>query len=146
MGNLTQFGEVTKSIFLNDISAHVLHLAFVVATGVTIKKGMPVKLNATGQVTTVVGDGTDAHQIIGYSIMDGVAGDYVTVGTKGIGVVWAKAKTALTPGAVFYAGLDSVETEYSAYDDTAVTAALMNGWALDVAAAEHDPIRVLLAN
>lgn len=144
MANLTAFGDETKSIFLNDIESHKLHLAFVVAAATTIKKGFPVKLNATGQIVNAIGDGTDAHLIIGYSIQDAIAGDYCTVGVRGYAVVYARAKTALTPGPVFYAGPDVVETEYSMYDDTSVTAANMNGWSLDVAAALHDEIRVLL--
>jgi hypothetical protein len=142
MAELTQFGQETKSIFLNDIESHKLHIAFVAAA--TIKKGQPVKLDATGKLVAPIGDGTDAHAIIGYSIQNGVAGDYVTIGVRGYAVVWARAKTAITPGPVFYAGMDSVETEYTAYEDTLVTAANMSGWSLDVAAAIHDEIRVLV--
>ena len=144
MANLTAFGEQTETIFLNDVEAHKLHIAFTVAVGATIKKGVPVKLNATGEITTVIGDGTDAHAIIGYSIQDAVAGDICTIGVRGYAVVYARAKTAIVPGPVFYALQDSVEPEYSMYEDTAVTAANMNGWSLDAATALHDEIRVLL--
>lgn len=144
MAELTAFGGPTKTIFLNDIESHKLHIAFIVAAGATIKKGQPVKLNATGEVVAPIGDGTDAHAIIGYSIHDGTEGDYVTIGVRGYAVVFARAKTGLVPGPVFYAGMDSEEPNYTAYDDTLATAANMNGWALDVAAGIHDEIRVLL--
>jgi hypothetical protein len=144
MANLTAFGEQTKTIFLNDIESHKLHLAFTVAAASTIFKGQPVKLNAVGAIIAAIGDGTDAHAIIGYSIQDAVAGDICTVGVRGYAVIYARAETALVPGPVFYSGQDSVEGEYGIYDDTAVTAANMNGWSLDVANALHDEIRVLL--
>lgn len=141
---LTKFGDKTQSIFLNDVESHKLHLSFDVAVGETIKKGAPVKLNATGQVVNMIGDGTDTHQRIGYSIQNGIAGDRLTVGVRGYAVVWARAKTALTPGPVFMAGYDVNEPDFTMYDDTAVSASTMNGFSLDVAAALHDPIRVLV--
>lgn len=141
---LTKFGDATKSIFLNDIESHKLHLSFDVAAGQTIKKGSPVKLNATGQVVNMIGDGTDNHLRIGYSIQNGIAGDRLTVGVRGFAVVWARAKTALTPGPVFFAGPDVNEPDFGMYDDTSVSATNMNGFSLDVAAALHDPIRVLV--
>jgi len=144
MANLTAFGGKSKTIFLNEAESHKLHLAFSVAAGQTVKRGQPMKMAADGTITPLVGDGTDAHKIVGYSIHNGVAGDEVTLACKGFAVVFATAETALTPGPVWYSGQDSVDADYSMYDDTAATAANMNGIAIDAATALHDVIRVIL--
>lgn len=144
MANLTAFGAKSKTIFLNDAESHKLHLAFSVSAGKTVKRGQPMKMAADGTITPLIGDGTDAHLIVGYSIHNGVAGDEVTLACRGYAVVFATAKTAMTTGPVFYAGQDAVDADYSMYDDTAVSAANMNGIAIDVAGALHDIIRVIL--
>lgn len=150
MAQLTAFGGKSKTIFLNEAESHKLHLAFEVAAGVTVKRGMPLKLNSAGLLVNMAGDGSDAHLRVGYSIHNGVAGDEVTLACRGYAVIFATAKTALNPGAVAYVGQDSADADYSSYNDvvggtpTAVTADTMNGLAIDVATAEHDLIRVIL--
>lgn len=142
--SLTKFGGKSKTIFLVGPEAHKLHQAFTVAENVTVKPGQPVKLNALGEITTLVGDGTDEHQRIGQCVQGGGEGDQVTVTMRGYQVVYATAKSALTPGAVLYVGQDSTDSDYGCYNDSGMTAANFTGWALDVADAEHDIIRVVL--
>lgn len=141
---LTAFGGVSKTIFINEIESHKLHLAFEVAAEQTIKRGQPAKLDADGNAVPMAGDGSDAHQLVGYSIHNGKAGSIITLGVVGFAVVFAMAKTALVPGPVMYVGQNATDTDYSDYEDTGATAATMNGIALDVASAPNAIIRVLL--
>ena len=144
MANLTALGTPSKTVFLNDPDSHGLHIAFDVKAGDIIKKGMPVKLTGDDEIGVVIGDGTDNHAIIGYAIQNGVGGDQVTVAVRGYAVVWAASKTANAVGPVFYTGLDSVDPLYSNYEDTGVSAANTNGWAIDSSVTAHEMIRVIL--
>jgi hypothetical protein len=137
-------GSVTKSVFVNEIESHKLHLEFVVEAGQSVKAGMPVELTATGTVKPVT-SATAATTGIGICLQDRAAGEKVTVGVRGYAVENGEAKTALTPGPVFWDSYNAT-TSLNVWDDTSVTAANIAGWCLDVAATAADPIRVLVKN
>ena len=102
-------------------------------------------MNATGEVIPVdTTDGTDRHLIIGYAMQDGEEGDRVTVVMIAFAIIYATAKSGLTPGVVVYVGQDSTDPFYGCYNDSGATASNFTGWALDVATAEHDVIRIAL--
>lgn len=138
---LTSFGEKTKTVYLNGIEAHKLHLEFNVGTGSTVKKGQPVVLNSDGTVRPIAGTaGADAAAIIGYSVHDGAAGELITVGMRAFAVVYAEAGAALNAGMVMAIATAPTDPMYVRYTQGAATT--MNGWALDDAAAAGELIRV----
>ena len=148
MSNLTQFGDKTKTVFLNEAESHKLHLAFTAAA--QIKKGQPVKLDADGNIEPVIAPLTNSSkdEIIGYSIMDGNEDDEVTVAMRAYAVVFAMSGESLTPGPAAYTGVsstDSFYTEYVAAEEVAeVGGFVMNGFALDEATGANELIRVAL--
>lgn len=141
---LTKFGGKSKTIFLNDVEAHKLHLEFEVGTGSTVKKGQPVVLNDDGTVRPIAGAlGADAVAIIGYSIHNGEAGENITVGMRAYAVTYAEAgAVSQKAGMVFATNVAPTDPEMVRW--VAGAAATMHGWALDEAAAVGDTIRVAL--
>jgi hypothetical protein len=134
-------GSVTKSVFLNEIEAHKLHLEFEVGA-TAVKAGQPVELDSAGKVVPGAG-GTASTTHIGIAIHDRATGELVTVGCHGKCVVNGEAKTAMTPGPVLYDSYDSTDARI-VVDDTSVTESNIVGWCLDVAAAPGDAVRVLM--
>lgn len=140
---LTKFGEKSKTVFLNDVEAHKLHLEFEVGTGATVKKGQPVVLNNDGTVRPIAGTaGADNVALIGYSIHDGAAGEMITVGMRAYAVTYAEAAGVQNAGMVFAVATAPTDPTYVRWATAA--AATMHGWALDDAAAAGDLIRVAL--
>lgn len=147
MGELTAFGDKSKTIFLNDAESHKLHLAF--EADAAIKKGQPVKLTATGLIVPLAEDDSNT-KAIGVSIQNGADGDQVTVAMRGYTTVYAMSDAALTPGPVAYAGPNGTDGDYMNYKtavvsaDAALVFPAMTGWSLDVADGANDLIRVVL--
>jgi hypothetical protein len=139
---LNNLGTTTESAFLKEIQSHKLHQEFAVATGETVYKGMPVKLNATGEIVPA-GAAEPQMNIIGYCVMDGAEETLVTVGMRGFGIVWATSSAAMTPGPVKYVGFDTV-TGRNQHTSAAVTEDIQSGWALDVAAGAGEKVRVVI--
>lgn len=139
---LTKFGDKSKTVYLNDVEAHKLHLEFEVGTAAVVKKGQAVVLNTDGTIRPIAGTaGADARAIIGYSIHNGAAGELVTVGMRAYAVVYAEAGAAAqTAGMVF--ATNAVPTDPTMTRWVAAAAATMHGWALDEAALAGGIIRV----
>ncbi len=135
-------GTPTVSTFLLEVNSHNVHLEFVVKTGVTIKKGMPVELHTNGEVQ-IVTPSTYETTCIGIALQDRAAGEKVTVATFGHCVIAGEAKTAMNAGPVLYDTYNGTTAKLS-YDDTSVTAANQAGWSLDAATTALDEIRVLV--
>lgn len=143
MTAITQFGDKTKTIFLKGAEAHKLHHEFVVATGQTIKKGNLVTLNTDGEVV-LAADGAKSHLVIGHSVHNGAAGEFVTVAMKAYAIVFASPNGALNAGPVAYNGTNDEDTDYNSFQAPVVDADDIVGWALDKAEAADEIIRVAL--
>ena len=136
-------GDITKSVFLKEVESHKLHQEFEVAVGVSIKRGQPVKLTGAGEKIAPAGTAEANINIIGYAIMDGEAGELVTVGMRAFAIIWAEALVVGVAGKVKYAGFNGTSGLHRFSTDT-VTAPDHTGWALDDATAIGDSIRVAL--
>lgn len=136
-------GDITKSVFLKEVESHKLHQEFEVNMGATIKRGQPVKLSGAGEKIEAAASGEANINIIGYAIMDGAAGELVTVGMRGFAIIWAEATAIGVAGPVKYTGFNGTSLLHK-FDTGTVTAANHTGWALDDAAAIGDSIRVVL--
>lgn len=136
-----QFGSVKKTI-TNKSESHKLHQTFVVATGVTVYEGIPVKLTATGTVTPATA-GEAPVNIIGYATQTAGEAKEVTIAMKGQRVVNALAKEILVPGPAKYDSFDTT-VGLPVYSGATVTVSNCVGHILDVATAASDEIRVVL--
>lgn len=134
-------GSTTKTIFLHQQS-HKLSIEFTVKAGTSVKAGMPVELHTDGTVAPVT-TATAATTGIGIALTDRAAGEKVTVLTRGFVTVQAWAKTPMNAGPVIWDSYDGTNL-VNLYDDTAVTATNIAGWALNAAASANDPITVLI--
>lgn len=123
--------------------SHKLHQAFTVAAATTIYKAQPVKLNATGEVVPAAAD--EAKEVvIGFAVFGAEATEEVTVVMKSASIAYYTAADAFDPtNLITYSGFD-VPTEYNQVKTALATAANSLGWALDVAAAPGDVVRVAL--
>jgi hypothetical protein len=140
MPNIT--GSVTKSLFLNEVESHKLHLEFEASE--TIQAGSLVELDVDGRVSvaTVATTGLTA---IGIALQTRTVGQMVTIGCKGFAVIWAESNTAaLVAGPVKWV-THNATTGYHEFDDDTVTVANQYGWSLD-AGDDGDVIRVLVKN
>lgn len=136
-----QITSTTKDA-VHKSESHKLHDAYTVKAAVTVTKGQLVKLDsATGHIEPAAAGEANIN-VIGVAVMDGVAGDVVTVMTKGFAIIWAEAEGAVVCGAV-KAGT-GMGTNYQQVDETSVTDADAIGWALDNVA-DTEECRVLLS-
>lgn len=136
-------GDKTKTVFLKGIESHKLHHEFQVATGQSVKVGQPVVLNATGEVSQAA-DNAKAGTIIGYSIHNGAAGEFVTVGMKAMAIVWASPNAALSAGPVKYEGMNDEDALYNSFVAASADHSDLVGWALEDATAADELIRVAI--
>lgn len=91
-------GSTTKTIFEHTPEAHKLRIEFIVAAGQTVHKGDLVVLAAAGTVQAAAA-AAPRYTIIGVAMMDGIAGEYVTVAMKAACVVLnAEGNAAVPPG------------------------------------------------
>lgn len=151
-GTLTSLGNYSKTTFLAE-EPRKISLEFTCAADV--KKGQPVKLTATGQVTPwAIAD--LQHLCIGVCLSSQLSGELVTVITRGYVVIFALANAASqVAGISTYKGYDTTHNTSNNTDmpnptfgyslwgaPTDVTD--MIGWALDAGTAQYDMIRVLI--
>lgn len=136
-------GDKTKTVFLKGIESHKLHHEFQVAAGETIKVGQPVVLNSEGEVVPAAA-AAKAGTVIGYSIHEGSAGEFVTVGMKAMAIVWASPGAALDAGPVKYAGLNTTDNTYNNFTAASADYSDLVGWALEDAEAADELIRVAI--
>lgn len=143
--SITILGNQTKTIFLKGIENHKLHQEFEVADGSTIKKGQPVKLNTDGQVVPAAVDELNQN-IIGWSIHDGQEKEFVTVGMRAMGIVWASPKGAVDAGPVAYDGMNTTDPLYNAFKALGDQAngITLAGWQLDKSTAADEMVRVAI--
>lgn len=149
-GTLTSLGGKSKTTYLESEAGKLTVELTVGATAV--KKGQPVKLNATeGIIPWVNTDGR--FLLLGYAQKDAAVGEVVTVFLRGFACIWALSTGVQASGPVKYASYDS-STDitgpggsggigYSVYD-VAATDAVCNGWSLDTSTAANELIRVIL--
>lgn len=91
-------GNTTESIFEHTPEAHKLRIEFEVAAGQSVHKGDLVVLTAAGTVQAAAA-AAPRYTIVGVSIHDGAAGDFVTIAMKAACVVLnAEGNAAVPPG------------------------------------------------
>lgn len=134
-------GTVTPNVFLLEVNSSNPHFEFTVKAATSIKKGQPVELFTDGTIQPVT-TATYQTTCIGIALQDRVAGDLCTVALFGHSIINAEAKTAMTPGPVFYDSFNGTSLKL-VYDDTSVTAANQAGWSIDTASAVGASIRVI---
>lgn len=132
-------GSETTTIFLKGVENHKLHHEF--EAGAALKAGQMVKLNATGQIVALAaGDNQDLF--VGVLIHDTDSGDLGTVATRGYTILRAESSAALTPGPVQAGTFDGTNLVNEFATSTGHDKSI--GWALDVALAANEEIRVLI--
>ncbi len=120
--------------------------AGVVAATVNNKifKGMPVEQDPdNGKVIPFANDGN--LEYIGVALHNAGGGELATIGMRGYAVIFAHASEALSYGPVNWDSYDEANG-INKYNQTAVTTTTFQGWSLDSAAADGDPIRVVVRN
>lgn len=141
--NITALGNQTRTLILQE-EAHKLTVELECAGAV--KKGMPVKLTATGTITPWAK--TDLqHLCIGYAYGDAAIGELCTIWTRGYMLVNALSHAAASagPGAYESTVTSGANTGYTKWSGAA-DATTIGGWILDQATGADQPIRVLLKN
>lgn len=140
-------GTQTKSVFLKQVESHKLHQEFEVAEGSAVKVGMPVKMNAVGEIVPLADD-DDAGLCLGYSVHNAAGGETATIGMKAFAIVFAISEAAITTvRPVKVKGVSTVDTDLMSYENIAVGATevgMANGWALDAASGAGEKIRIAL--
>jgi hypothetical protein len=141
-------GSVTKSVFEHLPEAHKLHLEFTVAAAQAVRKGDPVVLAANGNVQAAA-SAAPGYTVIGVSLHDGAAGEFVTIAMKGYCVVNAEAAAAsLNAGAVQLGAWNGTtllrEYAVAAGADDQVKDTVAIGHNLTQAVADGDAIKVCL--
>lgn len=141
MPPITILGEQTKTIFLKGIENHKLHQEFEVGAGQTIKKGQPVILDTDGTVKPAAAT-EKTNNIIGWSIHDGAAEEFITVGMRAMAIVWASPNGAVDAGPVAYNGMNITDGMYNAFKAIGDDDDALAGWQLDKATAKDEMVRV----
>lgn len=122
-------GTVTTSVFEHTPEAHKLHMEFTVTAALTVRKGDPVVFATNGRVQAAA-TAEPAWKIVGVAIMDGIAGEFVTIAMKAYCVVNAEAAAAsLNAGPVKLGAWNAttVRREYAAAVITALDASTVDG-------------------
>lgn len=107
-----------------------------------VHQGMPVKLAGSGEQVLPLGSGGNQLDMIGVVIVPPIDDEFVTVGMRAAGVIFAQAAAAVVPGPAKYAGYDTT-TGYNKVDDGSVTHENIIGWILDEGA-EGDIVRLAI--
>ena len=111
-------GDVTQNVFEEGPEAHKLHMEFVVATGNSVRRGIHVKMNATGEVVEAAAD-DDAGEVIGVAKFGAAAEERVTIVMRGFAALWALCGAATTvPGPVKLSTITASATGDEAIDPT----------------------------
>ena len=141
-------GNTTKTTFYKR-DTHVIHQEFIVKNGANIEVGMPVKLTADGKIEPFApGDKFDTL-CIGFSLHKRAEKEITTIQMRSRGILYAQASAALPTGPVKFAGNIAAlinlpqETVNTFATDGAGTDEMI-GWAIDVATAANQEIRVVL--
>lgn len=148
MAELTAFGDVTKTIFLNEAESHKLHLAFEASGAIT--KGQPVVLNTDETISAAptTTTNTTKDNIIGYAVQNAADGEEVTIAMRGYATVFAMSGAALNAGPVKYSGVNVADARYMNYVQATEVATVLGlvttGWSLDTAAGADVLIRVVV--
>ena len=139
---MNTLGDVTKSIFLNEVEAHKLHLEFEVESTKTVKVGQLVELvPATEKIQPLTGDANLAA--IGISIHDSAAGEMATVAMKGMAVIKGLSAGALNAGPVKWDSYDGTE-KMNVFNQTTVTSVNTYGWSLTKTTGAGEEILVVV--
>ncbi len=130
-------GQKTKTTFIKDFDGHDIFEEF--EAGEAIKIGQPIKMGADGKaVPAAAGEVSD--NVIGTSIHEREAGEYVTVATRFRCIIFGLSTAAETGGPVEYAGYEATE-EYNQYVESS-DATKTIGWNLDAVDGAGEMIRV----
>jgi hypothetical protein len=138
-------GKKTNNTGFLKVESHKLMNSFEVAASNSVKKGQPVKFNATGEVLPAAAEQA-LTLIIGYALFDAEAGEQATIVMRASSIVFMQASVALNPTELItYNGFDAT-TGYNRVKKENATAANQIGWALEVASNAGDIILVALFN
>lgn len=141
---MNTLGNKTKTTWLHTENHKTV---FEATTSAAVKKGQPLKLDATGTVSPWAK--TDLlYKCVGYAHEDVESGGLVSVWARGYAIKYGLTTGALNAGPVAYQGYDASTdiggaTGYSTYANSA-TAAENNAWALDDADGADALVRVLV--
>lgn len=140
--------DLTSIVALSGfaVTAGASQAGVVVATVSSyIYAGMPVEIKAsTGRIQPLTPGANVSLNHIGNAIKNGGADELVTVQLKSkMIVIGESASGALVCGPVNYNSMNTV-TGYGKYDQTAVTAGTMAGWALEAATGTADTFMIAL--
>ena len=151
MAGLKSLGSGSVTTFLE---AEGGKLAVEMTAAAALKKGQPVKLNATEGIVAWDPASDVKYTLFGYCQKDCASGEVVTVYAVGFAMIWALSKAAQASGPVkwdSYDGSTNVDAQnagtggagYNVYA-AASTDPTTNGWSLDTSAAAGELIRVVL--
>lgn len=137
-------GTPTKRALFLNVESHKLMLGFPLASGASFKKGQPLKLTATGEVTPLLAADA-AYLKIGTALHDSTTKEpEITVIMKAHLVITTISGAALNAGPVKFSAMgtgDNIDRSiYVAATDIDTT----QGWALDNATAAGQEIQVAL--
>ncbi len=130
-------GQETKTTFIKDFDGRDIFEEL--EAGADIKIGAPIKMAADGKAIPFAA-GDDVNLLIGTSIHERVAGEFVTVATRFRAIQFCISDAAVVPGPVEFGGYNATE-KYQIYA-TSTGAAKTIGYSLDAAAATDEIIRV----
>lgn len=134
-------GTETKSIIIAEFKG--LHYEFEVGA-TAVKLGQPVKLDANAKIVPLAA-GDNEKLCIGISIHTSAVGAKATVAMKARGITEALAGAAINPIApVKYSAFDSVTGKCKYVNIGGGEEALTTGWALEVAAALDDEVKIAI--
>lgn len=134
-------GQKTKNNGFLKTESHKLHQAFSVATGQTIFKGQPVKMNANGEVVPAAVEEVKTN-VIGFAMFGATEGQRCTVIMKSPSILFVEASDIFNcTNFITYNGY-SVGTEYNLVKTANADATNSIGWALDRAVAAGDILRI----
>lgn len=145
---MNTLGSITKTIFEHTPEAHKLRIEFEVTAAKSVHKGDLVVLAAAGTIEAAAA-AAPRYTIVGVAMMDGDAGEFVTVAMRAAAVVInAEANAALNAGPCQLGAWNAVTSrrEYGpdAGADAQVKDTLCIGHNLVPAAADGDPVKVAI--
>lgn len=148
MPGITILGQPSKTVIL---AAEEDKITVQLIAAAAIKKGQPIKLDATGKA--IIWLKTDTmDSLIGYAFGDANIGDYTTIWSRGFMMIYAIAKAAAqVAGPVYYDSYDTTtvvnsNTGYNAYSTAVIGTNPVCGWQLDPTVNAGDLTRILLQN
>lgn len=120
--------QESSSALVHKVEMHKLNEAFEVKAATAVKAGQLVKLVAADGTIEPAASGESNLNVIGTAVMDGAAGEIITVRMKASSIVKCVADGSVTAGAVKTTGLST--GNLNKVSSATVTDANYIGWAL----------------